>query len=117
MVLYSILSVSVILNLFLLWYVTRVLRKFLFISENLADLYFTTKSFQIFVKNMYSMETYHGEPMIQELVNRMKEVNEEVENFREIFEYSLDEELEEELNAAEEDAETQPQEPLFHTRS
>jgi len=117
MILYTIISISVILNLFLLWYVTRVLKKFLFISENLADLYLTTKSFHIFVKNMYSMETYHGEPMIQELVERMKEVIEEIEIFREIFEYSLDDELEEELNAADKETETQPQEPLFHTPS
>ena len=41
--------------------------------------------------------------MIQELIFRMKEVNEEINTFREIFEYSLDEVLEEELNAAEEE--------------
>tara|TARA_Y100000296_G_scaffold81447_1_gene108647 strand:+ start:17634 stop:17798 length:165 start_codon:yes stop_codon:yes gene_type:complete len=50
------------------------------------------------------MDTYHGEPMIQELVFKTKEVIEEVENFRDIFEYTLDEEIEEELNAAEEEA-------------
>jgi len=48
------------------------------------------------------MENYHGEPMIQELVHRINEVTEEMGNFRDIFEYTLDEELEEELNAAEE---------------
>tara|TARA_R100000963_G_C4602109_1_gene75441 strand:+ start:224 stop:388 length:165 start_codon:yes stop_codon:yes gene_type:complete len=50
------------------------------------------------------MNSYHGEPMIQELIHRVKDVNEEIETFREIFEYVLDEEIEEELNAAEEEA-------------
>jgi|TARA_Y100000296_G_C5117036_1_gene228310 hypothetical protein len=53
---------------------------------------------------MYSMDTYHGEPMIQELIVRMKEVNLEIENFREVFEYALDTEIEEEFDAAEEEA-------------
>jgi hypothetical protein len=49
------------------------------------------------------MDSYHGEPMIQELVYRIKETNVEMEEFREIFEFTLDEELEEELNATEEE--------------
>jgi hypothetical protein len=49
------------------------------------------------------MEIFYGEPMIQELMTRTKEVLDEVEGFREIFEYTLDEELEEELDAATEE--------------
>jgi len=80
------------------------LRKFIFISESLGDLFLTAKSFQIFIKSLFSMDAYRGEPMIQELIMRIQEVSEEIEIFREIFQYSLDEELEEELNAAEEEA-------------
>ena len=104
MTLYVIVSISVILNGFLIWYLVKLLRKFLFISETLADLYLTSRAFQIFAKSMYSMDTYHGEPMIQELIVRMKEVNLEIENFRDVFEYALDTEIEEEFDAAEEEA-------------
>jgi len=55
------------------------------------------------------MDSFHGEPIIQELVFRIKEVNEEMSNFRDIFEYTidaeLDQELEEALNAEEEEQE------------
>ena len=81
----------------------RILRKFYFISENLADLYLTARAFQVFVRNMYSMDSYHGEPMIQELMLRIKDVVAEVDNFRDVFQYTLDEVMEEELNAAEEE--------------
>jgi len=101
---YVALGISVILNLLLCWYVVRLLRKFFFISESIGDLYFTTRSFRIFVRSLYGMDNYHGEPMIQELIHRIQEVSEEMETFREIFEYTLDEELEDELNATEEDA-------------
>jgi hypothetical protein len=95
---------SLALNGFLIWYVIRILRKFVFISQALGDLYFTTKAFQIFANSVYGMDSYHGEPIIHELVLKIQEVGEEMENFREIFEYTLDQELEEELNAAAEAA-------------
>jgi hypothetical protein len=94
---------SLLGNVLLLWYTARLLKKFFFISAHIADLFLINKAFQVFVKSMYSMENYHGEPMIQELVYRINEVTEEMENFRDIFEYTLDEELEEELNGNEED--------------
>jgi hypothetical protein len=86
----------------------------MFISDNMSDLFLTTKAFHVFVKNMYSMDSFHGEPIIQELVLRIKEVNEEMSNFREIFEYTIDAELEQELeealNAEEEEQETNDRE-------
>jgi len=97
------LILSILLNGLLIWYVIKLLKKFIFISENFADLYLTTKAFRVFVSGLYSMDSYHGEPMIQELLYRTKEVNREIDEFREIFQYMLDEELEEELNAAEEE--------------
>jgi hypothetical protein len=97
------LIISVLLNGGLIWYAIKILRKFVFISENLADLFLTTKSFQVFVNSLYGMDNYHGEPMIQELLFKIGQVSEEIELFREIFEYTLDEELEEELNAAAEE--------------
>ena len=105
MTFYIAMAISVVSNLLLIWYVIRLLRKFMFISESISDLYLTTKSFQLFVKSMYSMDAYHGEPMIQELISRLGEVGEELELFRDVFEHSLDQELEDELNAAEAEAE------------
>tara|TARA_R110002020_G_C16307887_1_gene773582 strand:+ start:3403 stop:3735 length:333 start_codon:yes stop_codon:yes gene_type:complete len=94
---------SIALNAFLIWYIIKILKKFVYISDNLADLFLTIKAFQVFVSSMYSMESFYGEPMIQELVMRIKDVSEEMEMFRDVFEYSLDAELEEELDATPED--------------
>ena len=100
MFIHIVLIVSLAINVLLGWYITRILQKFVFISDNMSDLFLTTKAFHVFVKNMYSMDSFHGEPIIQELVLRIKEVNEEMSNFREIFEYTIDAELEQELEEA-----------------
>jgi len=96
------LLISIAVNILLLWYVSKLLKKFFFISETISDLFLTTNSFQIFVKSLYGMDNYNGEPMIQELIYRIKEVTTEIENFRDVFDYTLDTEIEEELNVFEE---------------
>ena len=100
MLIFITLITSLIANVFLGWYAIRLLQKFMFISSNISDLFLTTKAFQVFVKDMYSMDSFHGEPIIQELVLRIGEVNDEISNFREIFEYTIDDELEQELEEA-----------------
>jgi hypothetical protein len=100
MFIYIVLIISLAINVLLGWYASRILQKFVFISDNISDLFLTTKAFHVFVKNMYIMDSFHGEPIIQELVLRIKEVNEEMSNFREIFEYTIDAELEQELEEA-----------------
>ena len=107
-----VLIISLVINMLLGWYTSRILQKFVFISDNMSDLFLTTKAFHVFVKNMYSMDSFHGEPIIQELVLRIKEVNEEMSNFREIFEYTIDAELEQELEEAL-NAEEEEQEKLL----
>ena len=99
-----VIAISLLLNIFLIWYIIKLLRKFMFISENLSDLFLTTRAFQIFINSIYSMNSYHGEPVIQNLVDRIKDVDAELDRFRDIFEYTLDFELEEELRNAEEEA-------------
>ena len=111
-ILFAVLSVA--LNGFLIWYLINILRKLVFVSDNLGDLYLVTYAFLIFVANMYSMDKYHGEPMIQELMYRLKEVKNELETFREVFQYTLDEELEEELEEQLYAPQEAQQEPLFY---
>jgi len=101
-------AASVLINILFVWYVIRLLRKLFYISENISDLYLTLRSFSIFLKSLYGMDSYHGEPIIQELISRVGDVLEEVEMFRDVFEYMLDIELEEELNDIEEHEENAP---------
>ena len=114
MFIYIVLIISLAINVLLGWYISRILQKFMFISDNMSDLFLTTKAFHVFVKNMYSMDSFHGEPIIQELVLRIKEVNEEMSNFREIFEYTIDAELEQELEEALNAEEEEQEKSLFY---
>ena len=114
MFIHIVLIISLAINVLLGWYISRILQKFIFISDNMSDLFLTTKAFHVFVKDMYSMDSFHGEPIIQELVLRIREVNEEMSNFREIFEYTIDAELEQELEEALNAEEEEQEKSLFY---
>ena len=97
-------AISLFVNTFLIWYVVRLLQKLLFISDNITDLFIITKDFENFAESLYSMASYNGEPLIQELIYRIKGVTNEIEVFRDTFEYTLDEETEEGLYDSSEEA-------------
>ncbi len=110
---YIILGLSVALNLLLIWYVVKLLQKLMFVSENMSDLFLTCRAFEVFIKDLHTMQSYHGEPIIQELMVRIGQVSQELESFRDVFEYTLDGELDEELEEALH-AEEEEKKPLFY---
>ena len=66
----------------------------------MSDLYLTFRSFEAFTQSLYNMDMFYGEPVIEELITKTKLVREEINLFRDTFEYTLDEELEEEFDEA-----------------
>lgn len=96
-----VLVISLVVNVALIWYVISLLRKFFFLSMNLSDIFLTFRAYEIFTKSLYNMEMFYGEPIIQELLDKTREARAEIENFRSIFEYTLDYEMEMELDDAE----------------
>ena len=98
MTIYIILGFSILLNVGLLWYLYRVLGKLLYTADNLGDLYVMFRMFENFTGSLYAMDMFHGEPILQELVEKTRIVREELERFEEIYELTTDIELiEEEL--------------------
>ena len=95
---------SVPLNVLLIWYLSKVLAKLLYTADNLGDLYIVFRVYEKFVSDLYAMDMFYGEPIIEELIEKTKAVGVEIENFRDVFEYALDTEIEEEFDAAEEEA-------------
>tara|TARA_R110000824_G_scaffold312838_1_gene499786 strand:- start:292 stop:621 length:330 start_codon:yes stop_codon:yes gene_type:complete len=96
---------SVIANIFMVWYVYKVLAKLLYTSDNLGDLYVTFRIYEDFVKSLYGMDMFHGEPILEELFRKIKFVGEEIEKFEEIYGLTtdvaaLEEELEDDGNSS-----------------
>jgi hypothetical protein len=95
-------AISILLNCFLIWYIKGILTKLLFVSENQQNLSGTLSSFSNHLNTIYELETFYGDETLGALIEHMKEVTEEIEEYEGI--YTLVEE-EEEPYAAEEEEE------------
>ena len=91
MILLSImLTLSVAINFVMGWYLFRLLKKFLFLSDNLDDLFDQLDGYTLHIENVHSLETFYGEPVLQNLMNHSKEVVNYVDDFRNDFDDTKD---------------------------
>ena len=91
MILLSImLTLSVAINFVMGWYLFRLLKKFLFLSDNLDDLFDQLDGYTLHIENVHSLETFYGEPVLQNLMTHSKEVVDYIDDFRNHFDDSKD---------------------------
>ena len=84
------LTVSVVLNVLLIWYLSNVLSKLLYTSDNLGDLFIALRMYEEFITSLYNMEMFFGEPIIEELIHKTKLLREEVQRFEQIYSLTTD---------------------------
>jgi hypothetical protein len=77
-----ILIFSFVINIAMSWYIFKLLKKFLFLSDNLDDLFDQLDGYTLHIENVHSLETFYGEPVLQNLMNHSKEVVEYIDDFR-----------------------------------
>ena len=85
------------------WYLRNLLKKFLFISENLSDLVSVVENYQEHLKQVYNMETYYGDETIQYLMKHTNGLSQILEDYRDIYDIVEPLELTEEENKNDED--------------
>ena len=85
-----ILTLSIVINIVLGWYLFRLLKRFLFLSDNLDDLFDQLDGYTLHIENVHSLETFYGEPVLQNLMNHSKEVVDYVDDFRNDFDDTKD---------------------------
>ena len=100
------LALSVVLNIFLVLYLRAVLSKFTDYSEGISDLQYNLNGYESHLKAVYSMDTFFGEPILQNLLEHTQIINTNVKEYVEIFlidEEQIDEAFEWSSQAAEEE--------------
>lgn len=85
-----ILTLSIAINIVLGWYLFRLLKRFLFLSDNLDDLFDQLDGYTLHIENVHSLETFYGEPVLQNLMNHSKEVVDYIDDFRNDFDDTKD---------------------------
>jgi hypothetical protein len=79
------LVVSLILNVFFIWYMKKILEKLLFVSDNIGGLYDSVIAYGSYLESIFELETYHGDDTIQAMINNTREIREELKEFEQIY--------------------------------
>ena len=100
------LLLSIIINFLALWYITKLLAKVLFVSQNLTDLVDLLSTYRNHLKRIYSMEMFHGDETIKFLIQHTNSLLDVLEDYSDIYlmtePIALDEEDEESYDDEEE---------------
>jgi len=94
------LLVSLVFNAGILAYARTVVRRLLFVSEELGDLQNMIDSFAKHTKSVYELDMFYGDATLEHLMNHAISFNEQLETFE--FIYSLTEQKEIKENEDEE---------------
>jgi len=106
-----ILILSVVLNIFLFFYLRWLLKNFTFLSENVYNLLETVETFSNHLSGVYELETFYGDETLQNLLTHAKQVTEEIKVYKDICTITNDEEeLKDLFNDTETDEEAEEEE-------
>ena len=83
LILFLVLSVCV--NVLLLWYIRKMLKQLLGVSDNMGNLVEDLALYQNHIQQLYEMEMYYGEPSIKELIVHSKQIIEHVKQFSDVY--------------------------------
>ena len=90
------LFLSVLLNVFFIWYFRIMLSKFSFLSENLDSLLFRIDEYRTHISLISEMDIYVGDPTIVGIIKHTKDLQEFLAEYQNVFLLDEEEENEEE---------------------
>ena len=83
------LLISLAANIGLIWYLRKLLTKFLFISQNLGDLVEVVENYYNHLKHVNNMETYNGDETIEYLLRHTQGLIDLMEDYRDVYDISI----------------------------
>ena len=79
------LSISVVVNILLIWYLKKVSEKLMFVSDTIGGLFDSVDVYREHIQGMYELEVYYGDETLQGLITHTKELYEELEQFEGVY--------------------------------
>jgi len=77
---------SLVINGLCIWYIRNLLKRFLFISNNLADLIEMVSNYRAHLKAVYSLDMFYGDETLKALMEHTSLFSELLEDFEDVIE-------------------------------
>ncbi len=69
------LGLSIIINLFLMWYGYLLIRKVLFVSSNTTEILIAVDRYKKHINGVYELETFYGDETLKSLLDHTGELS------------------------------------------
>lgn len=92
-----ILGVSILLNLILMWYIYKLLKNLIDMEDQFMDMKTKLVEFATHLRAINKVESFYGDPTITALVEHMKKLAQDIEEYSKIM-VVYEDDLEEDLN-------------------
>tara|TARA_R110002110_G_scaffold28160_2_gene101502 strand:- start:1795 stop:2124 length:330 start_codon:yes stop_codon:yes gene_type:complete len=76
---------SIIVNIFLIWYVVNLLRKLVYVSENIGTFLGVIREFGDHLQSLHEMEIFFGDETMKGLIEHTKFVTDEIKSFESVY--------------------------------
>ena len=96
MIWWALFSLSVIFNIFFIWYIRNMIVRFNFLGENLDNFVNEIQEYQDHLKRIGEMDIYIGDQTIVGLMKHTKDIEEFIVEYQNVFLLEEREEYEEE---------------------
>ena len=79
------LIISVVFNIFLIWYVVQLLKRLLSVSDSMEDFFEVLEEYNEHIDVVYNLERFYGDDTLERLLKHSRGVLEELEILRELY--------------------------------
>ena len=83
------------LSIFLAWYLRQILTQYIFLGRNISNLKYNLQAFSSHLQEVYKMDRFYGEPILERLLQHSKETTKIIEEFYEVVGIEGDDNFEE----------------------
>jgi len=92
MITYTILTLSLFINIFFIWYMRQFIIRFNFYSQNSQNLMAVMEEYQTHLEKVYGLETFYGDTTLRELLEHTNDLSVFVRDIKENFDFEKEEE-------------------------
>ena len=99
-------ALSIIINIFFIWYIISLLRKLVFVSDNIGNFLGFLNEYGDHLQSLHEMEMFYGDETLRGLIDHTEFITDEIKNFESVYTLvGYEEEREQDESAETEEAE------------
>lgn len=92
MIIITILIISIIINIVLVWYGIQLVKRLLLLSDDMEEFFERLEEYNQHVDVIYGLERFYGDETLGKLLKHSKSMLEETKSIRELYDPDYEEE-------------------------